>query len=235
MPPRNNNGLEKRIQRFKVFEEEKIPSMLQTIEGFVRSRNTFTESEFAEFAPLFQRPIPLTPEQHAALEKRLGERTSPFEPIRIVSDYKDENNNHRILLELPARLNNHHTINSEERNSTAIVDTFRNKTDDPNPLNLAAENATRNMMDLISNTISDDNSKDQNTAILQQAQEKIANAKKNGKSKKVEEQASLLEIDEESIDDFDDFDSLREDEDEIDDLDFEETDESLDDLTDDDD
>lgn len=232
MPPRNNNNLEKRIQRFKHVEEEKIPAMLKTIEGFVKSRNTFTETEFAEFAPLFQRPVPLTPDQHAALEKKLGERTSPFEPIRIVTDAKDADGNHGILLELPPRLNNHHTINSEEHNSRAVVDTFSNKTDDPNPLNLDAERATGNMLRLVSNTISDNNSKGRNSAILAEAEEKINRAKKRGVKEEPEE--SLLEIDEESIDDFDDFDSTRDDEDEIDDLDFEESTESLDDLTDDD-
>lgn len=225
MPPRKDN-LGKRIQRFRTFDEEKIPEMLKTVEGFVRSRNTFTESEFAKFRPLFQRPVPLTDQQHESLEKELYSSISPFEPIRIVSDEADAEGSHREVLTLPPRLNSHNLINDPNRESRMVVDTFSNKVDNPNPLNLSAEHATDAMMQLVSATISDKDANEKNLEITEQAEKAIEKAKGTT--------AVNFYDDEESIDSIDEieFDSLRDDDDE-DELDFEEDDSSLEDFDDD--
>lgn len=228
MPPRKDN-LEKRIKRFQQIDEEKIPEMLKTVEGFVKSRNTFTESEFQKFQPLYKRPIPLDATQHQALEKELYSRVSPFEPIRIVSDTGDRNGNHKVLITLPPILNQHNTVNDANGASEVVVNAFVNRTDDHNPLSTAAEQATDNLMQLVSQTVGDEDVKKQNAMINAMAEKEISEAKN---------QSVNIYDDEESIDSIDDFDSdstFSDYEDDEDDLDFDDDDTSLEDLVDDDD
>lgn len=229
MPPRKDN-LEKRIKRFQQIDEEKIPEMLKTVEGFVKSRNTFTESEFSKFQPLYKRNIKLESTQHQALEKELYSRVSPFEPIRIVSDTGDARGNHKVLMTLPPILNQHNTVNDAQGTSEVVVNAFVNRTEDHNPLNTSAERATDNLMQLVSRTVADEDAKKRNAMLVAQAEHEIAEAKKNG--------GDDVEFydDEESIDSIDDFESDHDSdfEDDEDDLDFEDDDTSLEDLVDDD-
>ena len=225
MPPRKDN-LEKRINRAHQFDEEKIPEYFQTIEGVIRSRNTFTETEFSKFQPLFKRPVTVSSDQHQALEKELYSRISPFEPIRIVTDKSDEEGNRKILAVLPPRLNQHHTLNSSQRNSRLIVDTFSNRADDHNPLNTSAEEATAKMMELVSTSVADDASKKENEKLLESAEGLIADAKRDT--------AVEFYDDEDTIDSIDDFDDDSVDYDDDDELDFDDDDTSLEDLVDDD-
>lgn len=228
MPPRKDN-LEKRIKRFQQIDEEKIPEMLKTVEGFVKSRNTFTESEFAKFQPLYKRPVTLSPTEHQSLEKELYSRVSPFEPIRIVSDKSDVNGNHEVLITLPSILNQHNTVNDSTGTSETVVTAFINRTDEPNPLNTAAERATDNLMQLVAKTVSDDDAAKKNAEIAIEAERQIAKAKQdNGVD---------FYDDEESIDSIDDFDSDRSEsdyEEDEDDLDFEDDNTSLEDLVEED-
>lgn len=224
MPPRKDN-LEKRIKKSHQFDEDKIPEYFQTIEGMIKSRNTFTETEFSKFQPLFKRPVTVTPDQHQALEKELYSRISPFEPIRIVADKSDADGNREILAVLPPRLNQHHTLNSPERQSRQIVDTFTNRADDPNPLNTSAEEATAKMMTLIKTSISDDASKEENEKLLESAEKMIEKAKRESDVDFYDDEDTI-----DSIDEFDN-DSVEFDDD---DLDFEDDDTSLEDLVDDD-
>jgi len=231
MPPRKDN-LEKRIKRFQQIDEEKIPDMLKTVEGFVKSRNTFTESEFSKFQPLYKRKGQrLDAPQHQALEKELYSRVSPFEPIRIVSDTGDARGNHKVLMTLPPILNQHNTVNDAQGTSEVVVNAFVNRTEDHNPLNTAAERATDNLMQLVSRTVADPEAKKRNAMLVAQAEHEIAEAKKKG--------GDDVEFydDEESIDSIDDFETERDDsefEDDEGDLDFEDDDTSLEDLVDDD-
>lgn len=225
MPPRKDN-LEKRIQRSHQFDEEKIPEYFQTIEGMIKSRNTFTETEFSKFQPLFKRPVTVSPSEHQQLEKELYSQISPFEPIRVVADSSDENGNHKILAVLPPRLNQHNTLNAPKKSSQQIIDTFSNRVNDPNPLNTSAEEATNKMMGLISETIIDENSIKTNAQILQSAENMIKEAKQH-------EHVDFYD-DEDSIDSIDDFDDDSVDYGDEDEFDFDEDDTSLEDLVDDD-
>lgn len=230
MPPRKDN-LEKRIKRFQQIDEEKIPDMLNTVEGFVKSRNTFTESEFSKFQPLYRRPVTLDQAQHQALEKELYSRVSPFEPIRIVSDRGDKNGNHKVLMTLPSILNKHNTVNDAQGTSEVVVNAFINRTEDHNPLSTSAERATDNLMQLVSRTVADDEAKKNNAIINAMAEKEIAEAKQHTNTVDFYD-------DEESIDSIDDFDDDDHDsgyEDDEDDLDFDDDDTSLEDLVDDDD
>lgn len=230
MPPRKDN-LEKRIKRFQYIDEEKIPKMLQTVEGFVKSRNTFTESEFSKFQPLYKRNVRLEPAQHQTLEKELYSRVSPFEPIRIVSDTGDAQGNHKVLMTLPPILNQHNTVNDAAGTSKTTVDAFVNRTEDHNPLSTSAERATDNLMQLVSKTVADEEAKKRNAMLVAQAEHDIAEAKKNNDG-----DVDFYD-DEESIDSIDDFEDDRNDsdfEDDEDELDFEDDDTSLEDLVDDD-
>lgn len=227
MPPRKDN-LEKRIKRFQQIDEEKIPEMLQTVEGFVKSRNTFTESEFSRFQPLYKRPVTLNSTEHKALEKELYSRVSPFEPIRIVADEGDAKGNHQVLMTLPPILNQHNTVNDAMGTSEVVVNAFVNRTDDYNPLSTAAERATDNLMQLVSKTVGDENAKKQNAMLHAVAEHEIAEAKNHA-------DVDFYD-DEESIDSIDDFDSSEtlEFEDDEDELDFEDDDTSLEDFDDED-
>ena len=229
MPPRKDN-LEKRIKRFQQIDEEKIPEMLKTVEGFVKSRNTFTESEFSKFQPLYKRNIKLESTQHQALEKELYSRVSPFEPIRIVSDTGDARGNHKVLMTRPPILNQHNTVNDAQGTSEVVVNAFVNRTEDHNPLNTSAERATDNLMQLVSRTVADEDAKKRNAMLVAQAEHEIAEAKKNGG-----DDVDFYD-DEESIDSIDDFENDHDSdyEDDEDDLDFEDDDTSLEDLVDDD-
>ena len=229
MPPRKDN-LEKRIKRFQQIDEEKIPEMLKTVEGFVKSRNTFTESEFSKFQPLYKRNIKLESTQHQALEKELYSRVSPFEPIRIVSDTGDARGNHKVLMTLPPILNQHNTVNDAQGTSEVVVNAFVNRTEDHNPLNTSAERATDNLMQLVSRTVANEDAKKRNAMLVAQAEHEIAEAKKNGG-----DDVDFYD-DEESIDSIDDFENDHDSdyEDDEDDLDFEDDDTSLEDLVDDD-
>lgn len=229
MPPRKDN-LEKRIKRFQQIDEEKIPEMLKTVEGFVKSRNTFTESEFSKFQPLYKRNIKLESTQHQALEKELYSRVSPFEPIRIVSDTGDARGNHKVLMTLPPILNQHNTVNDAQGTSEVVVNAFVNRTEDHNPLNTSAERATDNLMQLVSRTVADEDAKKRNAMLVAQAEHEIAEAKKSGG-----DDVDFYD-DEESIDSIDDFENDHDSdyEDDEDDLDFEDDDTSLEDLVDDD-
>lgn len=229
MPPRKDN-LEKRIKRFQQIDEEKIPEMLKTVEGFVKSRNTFTESEFSKFQPLYKRPVTLDQSQHQALEKELYSRVSPFEPIRIVSDHGDSNGNHRVLMTLPSILNQHNTVNDAQGTSEVVVNAFVNRTEDHNPLNTSAERATDNLMQLVSRTVADDDAKKNNAVINAIAEREIAEAKQHTSVDFYDDEESI-----DSIDDFDDDDFSSGYEDDEDDLDFDDDDTSLEDLVDDDD
>lgn len=229
MPPRKDN-LEKRIKRFQQIDEEKIPDMLKTVEGFVKSRNTFTESEFQKFQPLYKRPMPLDSTQHQALEKELYSRVSPFEPIRIVSDDGDRNGNHKVLITLPPILNQHNTVNDAKGTSEVVVNAFVNRTDDHNPLSTAAEQATDNLMQLVSKTVGDEDIKKQNAMINALAEKEIADAKSQTNVDFYDDEESI-----DSIDDFDSDSTFSEYEDDEDDLDFDDDDTSLEDLVDDDD
>ena len=229
MPPRKDN-LEKRIKHFQRIDEEKIPEMLKTVEGFVKSRNTFTESEFSKFQPLYKRNIKLESTQHQALEKELYSRVSPFEPIRIVSDTGDARGNHKVLMTLPPILNQHNTVNDAQGTSEVVVNAFVNRTEDHNPLNTSAERATDNLMQLVSRTVADEDAKKRNAMLVAQAEHEIAEAKKNSG-----DDVDFYD-DEESIDSIDDFENDHDSdfEDDEDDLDFEDDDTSLEDLVDDD-
>ncbi len=227
MPPRQNN-LKNRVRRFQQFEDEKVPEMLRTIEGFVKSRNTFTESEFAHFQPYYQKNTPA--ELRKALEKELGERTSPFEPIRIVADHGDADGNHEILMTLPARLAPTNPINNRVGNSTQLVDTFSNKVENPNPLNTDAEAATDRLMSAVSKTIRDDNGRAKNAKLVLEAEQKIAKAKGKKLVPKQESITDKAAASEDSIDDFD-LESLGSDNDQDDDFDFAARDDDNDDTS----
>ncbi len=200
MPPRRDN-LKNRVRRFQQFDEDKVPEMLRTIEGFIKSRNTFTESEFAHFQPYYQKNTP--PEIRKELEKELGERTSPFEPIRIVADKGDADGNHEILLTLPARLAPTNPLNNRVQDSTKLVDTFSNKVENPNPLNTDAEVATDRLMTAVSKTIRDDNGRVKNARIAIEAEQAIAKAKGKSLKKSAETITDKAAASEDSIDDFD--------------------------------
>ena len=227
MPPRKDN-LEKRIKRFQQIDEEKIPEMLQTVEGFVKSRNTFTETEFSKFQPLYKRPVTLDSTAHQALEKELYSRVSPFEPIRIVADHGDMNGNHKVLMTLPPILNQHNTVNDAMGTSEVVVNAFINRTEDYNPLSTAAERATDNLMQLVSQTVGNDDAKKQNAMLVAMAEKEIADAKSK-------ESVDFYD-DEESIDSIDDFDSPEDSgyEDDEDELEFDDDDTSLEDFDDED-
>ena len=198
--------------------------------------DTFTESEFAHFQPYYQKDTPT--ELRKALEKELGERTSPFEPIRIVSDIGDEDGNHEIILVLPARLAPTNALNNRVGNSTQLVDTFSNKVENPNPLNTDAEVATDKLMVAVSKTIRDDDGRAKNARIAIEAERAIAKAKGKAADKEVNITAKAA-ASEDSIDDFDleslgsdnesdhddDFDFAKEDADEetsLEDMDYDE-------------
>jgi len=219
MPIKKPLKLDAQIKSLKQIDEDKIPTMLRAIEGFVQSRNTMTESEFAHFAPLFQRnrEKPLDPKTHQNLERELGNRTSPFDPIRIVSDVGDEEGNHEIILVLPPRANALRPLNvASDVDTAAVVDTFTNKTGDINPLSLDAERATDALMQLTSKTIVDEDIRERNAKLYAIATQQI-NGEKKVPTSFLEEDESIddfseLEIDPEADNDEEDIDLTGDDE-----------------------
>lgn len=233
MPARKPARLDAKIKTLQQIDEDKLPIMLKTIEGFVQSRNTLTESEFAHFAPLFKRDPEhsLDEKTHCNLEIELSRRTSPFDPIRIVADKCDENGGHEVVLVLPPRANALRPLNTQEVNTATIVDTFANKTREPNPLTLDAERATDAIMQLTSKTIVDKNIRERNTKILAEAEQQIRQRKQE--ESHMEDDGIDL-FDSETIESFDELSVGPDDDDDEDIEEFDES-ESLEDFSDEDD
>lgn len=226
--PANSSRFDSKIKRQQLIDDSKTHELLHTLEQHVQSRNTLTEEEWKQFEPLYQKDTP--PNIRKELEKKMTERTSPFDPIRIVSDVGDKQGVHEVLFTLPPRLTPVNSINVAKIKTTQVVDSFVNSTEKPNPLNLKAEISTNQLLQVMSKTIRNDNARERTAKQVIVAEHLIEAAK----GKQPDAEANVVPPEDESIDDFD-FDSVPTEvgDDEIDDLDFDNDDTSLDDLEED--
>lgn len=231
--PVNSSKFNSKIKKQQLVDDTRTHEMLHTLQQHVQSRNTFTASEFKTFEPLYQKDTP--PEVRKELEKKMAEKTSPFNPIRVVADQGNKEGVHEVLFEFPPRLSPINPINSRKVKTTELVDTFVNSTKDQNPLNVRAEVSTDRLLQVMSQTVRNEEGRAIASKQAIVAEKLIQDAKLA--SHLPVEHLPAEEADP-SIDDFD-FDSVpseREEDSELDedDLDFENDETSLDDMEGDD-